>query len=255
VIIRKSLREIEAMREAGRVVAFALEAMRASAGVGTSLKELDDIAAEVLAAHAATSAFLGYHPHFAPTPFPGVICASVNDVVVHGPPTEQRLRDGDVLSIDLGVVLNGWVGDAAITFIVGRPRSQDRLLVQHTKDALAAGIAAARQGNRLGDVAHAVGTIGRRHGYGIPTGWGGHGVGRQMHEDPPVPNEGVPGRGLRLEPGLVIAIEPMFMSGGLDTFAVDADGWTVRTSDGSRAAHWEHTIAVTADGPLILTEP
>jgi methionyl aminopeptidase len=255
VIVRKSAREIAALREAGRIVAIAHAAMQDAAGVGVSLLELDAIARDVLREHGATSAFLGYQPHFAPTPFPAVICASVNDVIVHGIPTDAPLQDGDLVSIDLGVVKDGWVGDAAVTFIVGTSRPEDERLSERTRAALEAGIAAAVPGNRMGDIASAIGTIGRDAGYGIPEGWGGHGVGREMHEDPSVPNEGQPGRGLRLKPGLVIAIEPMFHAGGDDGYRIDDDGWTIRTADGSRAAHWEHTIAITDDGPQILTAP
>jgi methionyl aminopeptidase len=255
MIIRRSAREIDALREAGRVVALAHSAMRAVADVGTSLVELDEVARDVLRAHGATAAFLGYQPHFASTPFPAVICASVNDVIVHGIPTDARLEDGDVVSIDFGAVLDGWVGDAAITFVVGDASADDSALVASTRQALDAGIAAATPGNRIGDVAHAVGAIGRAAGYGIPEGWGGHGVGRSMHEEPSVPNEGTPGRGLVLKPGLVIAIEPMFHAGGGDGYRIDDDGWTIRTADGSRAAHWEHTIAITDDGPQVLTLP
>jgi methionyl aminopeptidase len=255
VIVRKSPGEVEALRAAGQVVARAHQAMRAVAEVGTTLKELDEVAAEVIAAHGAVPAFLDYHPHFAPSPFPGVICSSVNDVVVHGIPDGKRLEDGDLVSIDCGAILDGWVGDAAVSFIVGEPRPEDLLLSERTEAALAAGIAAAVAGNRIGDIAHAIGTIAREHGYGVPQGWGGHGVGRAMHEDPSVPNDGAPGRGLRLKPGLVIAIEPMFMAGGRTDYRIDDDGWTVRTSDGSRAAHWEHTIAITTEGPRILTAP
>lgn len=255
MIVRKSPTEIEAMREAGQVVGRAHVAMRETAAVGTTLRELDAVARQVLAEHGATSAFLGYHPHFAPSPFPGVICASVNDVVVHGPPSDQALADGDLVSIDLGAVLNGWVGDAAVSFVVGEADPADLALIAHTEEALYAGIAAAVPGNRMGDIAAAVGAVGRGHGYGIPEGWGGHGIGRQMHEDPSVPNDGPAGRGLRLKAGLVIAIEPMFMAGGSDDVRLDDDGWTVRTTDGSRAAHAEHSIAITADGPRILTEP
>jgi methionyl aminopeptidase len=255
MIVRKTAREIEALREAGRVVALAHRAMREVADVGVTLKELDRVAAEVLAEHGATSAFLDDHPHFAPTPFPGVICASVNDVIVHGIPGDQALQDGDLISIDFGAILNGWVGDAAVSYIVGSPRAEDEQLIAHTAEALQAGIDAAQPGNRLGDVGHAIWSIAREHGYGMPEGWGGHGVGREMHEDPSVPNVGVPGKGLRLKPGLVIAIEPMFIAGGGDDYLLDDDGWTVRTTDGSRAAHVEHTIAITADGPVILTLP
>ncbi len=255
MIVRKTAREIDALREAGRVVARCHAAIRETAEVGTTLKELDDVAHQVMRDHDATPAFLGYQPHFSTSPFPGVICASINDVVVHGIPTQQRLENGDLVSIDIGAILEGWVGDAARSFIVGTPRDGDEELIANTAAALDAGIAAAVVGNRIGDIANAIGTIGRQHGYGIPDGWGGHGVGREMHEDPSVPNEGEAGRGLKLKAGLVIAIEPMFMAGGDDGVTLDDDGWTIRTSDGSRAAHVEHTIAVTADGPRILTEP
>ena len=255
MIVRKTRREIAALREAGRVVALAHRAMRETADVGVTLHELDEVARAVLADHGADSAFLDYQPGFAPTPFPGVICSSVNDVIVHGIPSDQALEDGDLVSIDFGAILDGWVGDAAVSFIVGTPRPEDEELIAVTDRALYAGIEQAQPGNRLGDVSHAIGTIARDHGYGMPQGWGGHGVGREMHEDPSVPNEGRPGRGLKLKPGLVIAIEPMFMAGGSDEFTIDADGWTVRTKDGSRAAHSEHTIAITEDGPEILTLP
>lgn len=225
MIVRKNAREIAALREAGRVVARAHDAMRSAADVGVSLLELDEVARDVLREHGATSAFLGYHPRFAPTPFPAVICASVNDVIVHGIPSAAPLQDGDLVSIDLGVVLDGWVGDAAVTFVVGHGREEDERLSATTRAALEAGMAAAAAGSRIGDIAHAVGSIGRAAGYGIPSGWGGHGVGRNMHEDPSVPNEGRPGRGLRLKPGLVLAIEPMFHAGGGDGYTIDDDGW------------------------------
>ncbi|MBW3664102.1 MAG: type I methionyl aminopeptidase [Actinobacteria bacterium] len=256
MIVLKTANEIEALREAGRVVALAHAAMRAAAAPGVTLKELDSVAADVLAEHGATSAFLGYQPHFASSPFPGVICASINDQIVHGIPTEYALQEGDLVSIDFGAVLGGWVGDAAVTFPVGEPRDQaDADLIECTDTALAAGIEAAVVGNRIGDISHAIATIARRHGYGMPEGWGGHGVGREMHEDPSVPNDGKPGRGLRLKPGLVIAIEPMFIAGGDDSYRLADDGWTVLTTDGSNAAHSEHTIAITENGPRILTLP
>jgi methionyl aminopeptidase len=251
----KTAGELAVMREAGRVVARALAATREAAAVDVSLLELDEVAAGVLSAHGAKSSFLHYHPHFAPTPFPAVICASVNDVIVHGIPSDYRLRDGDLLSIDFGACLDGFHGDAAISFAVGTPRPADVTLIADTQAALDAGIAAAVAGGRLGDVSAAVGRIGRARGYGIPQSFGGHGVGRAMHEDPSVPNEGRPGRGLPLRPGLTIAIEPMFMAGGHDPFTTDPDGWALRTVDGSRAAHIEHTIAVTEGGPVILTAP
>jgi len=253
VVELKTEGELDAMREAGRVVARALSAMRRSAAVGVSLRELDQVARDVLADHGATSPFLGYKPSFAPTPFPAVICASVNDAIVHAIPDSCRLVDGDVVSIDFGAVLDGWVGDSAVTFTVGTARPEDEKLIAATEQALAAGIAAAVVGARIGDIGHAVGTIGRAAGYGIPRNFGGHGVGHHMHEDPHVPNTGRPGRGMQLRPGLVIAIEPMFMAGGSDDYTVDPDGWALRTVDGTRAAHAEHTVAVTESGPRILT--
>jgi methionyl aminopeptidase len=246
---------LEAMREAGRVVAQALAAARAAAFVGVRLRELDEAARTVLDKAGARSPFLGYRPSFAPTPFPAVICASVNDAVVHGIPDGYRLRDGDLVSIDCGAVLDGWCGDSAISFTVGAARPEDTELIAATRRALEAGIAAAVVGNRIGDIAHAVGAVARAGRYGMPDGFGGHGIGRRMHEDPHVPNEGRPGRGYPLRPGLVLAIEPMLTAGGRDDYATDPDGWTLRTNDGSRAAHIEHTVAVTEDGPRILTLP
>ncbi|GAB2715250.1 type I methionyl aminopeptidase [Streptomyces bullii] len=244
---------IDAMHEAGQVVARALTAVRRAADVGVSLRELDEVAHDVLREAGATSPFLGYKPSFAPTPFPAVICASVNDAIVHGIPTGYRLRDGDLLSVDCGAELGGWVGDSAISFVVGRPRAADLRLVETAEHALAAGIEAAVVGNRIGDIAHAIGSVCRAAGYGVPDGFGGHGIGRRMHEDPAVPNEGRPGRGLPLRPGLVVAIEPMLIAGGTDGFHAAPDGWTLRTNDGTRAAHVEHTVAITESGPRVLT--
>ncbi|MFJ3821906.1 type I methionyl aminopeptidase [Streptomyces nodosus] len=244
---------IDAMHAAGQVVGRALTAVRDAAEVGISLRELDEVAHDVLRAAGAGSPFLGYRPSFAPTPFPAVICASVNDAIVHGIPDGYRLRDGDLVSIDCGATLDGWAGDSAISFVVGEPRAEDLRLVETAERALAAGIAAAVVGNRIGDIAHAVGSVCRAAGYGIPEDFGGHGVGRQMHEDPGVPNEGRPGRGYRLRPGLVLAIEPMVIGGGTDGYHAAPDGWTLRTDDGSRAAHAEHTVAITDAGPRILT--
>ncbi|MFD3546023.1 type I methionyl aminopeptidase [Streptomyces sp. NPDC058655] len=249
----KTEQSIDEMRAAGRVVAHALAAVRDAARVGVSLLELDRVARGVLREAGAGSPFLGYRPHFAPVPFPGVICTSVNDAIVHGIPDGHRLRDGDLVSIDCGAELGGWVGDAAVSFTVGRARPADLRLIATAEEALAAGIAAAVPGNRIGDIAHAVGSVCRAAGYGIPDGFGGHGVGRGMHEDPGVPNEGPPGRGMRLRAGMVIAIEPMLIAGGTDDYTCDGDGWTLRTVDGSRAAHAEHTVAITAGGPRILT--
>ncbi|MEX2980503.1 type I methionyl aminopeptidase [Streptomyces sp. C36] len=246
---------LEAMREAGRVVAHALAAVREAADVGVGLKELDGVARDVLEKAGARSPFLGYQPSFAPVPFPAVICASVNDAVVHGIPGDYRLRDGDLLSVDCGAMLDGWAGDAAISFTVGTARPADVALIEATGRALEAGIAAAVTGNRIGDISHAIGAVARAGRYGMPADFGGHGIGRRMHEEPDVPNRGRPRRGFPLRHGLVLAIEPMLMAGGRDGHRTDADGWTLRTADGSRAAHIEHTVAVTEDGPRILTLP
>lgn len=244
---------IDAMYEAGQVVARALTAAQKAADVGVSLLELDEVAHDVLRGAGATSPFLGYRPSFAPTPFPAVLCVSVNDAIVHGVPGRYRLRDGDLVSIDFGAELGGWVGDSALSFVVGTPREADLRLIETVERALAAGIEAAVVGNRIGDIAHAIGTVCRGAGYGIPDGFGGHGIGRRMHEDPGVPNEGRPGRGMRLRHGMVLAIEPMVIAGGTDDFHAAPDGWTLKTNDGSRAAHAEHTVAITESGPRILT--
>ncbi|WP_406325252.1 type I methionyl aminopeptidase [Streptomyces sp. NBC_01617] len=246
---------LDEMREAGRVVARALAAAREAAGVGESLRELDEAARSVLAEAGAGSPFLGYRPSFAPVAFPAVICTSVNDAVSHGIPTGYRLRDGDLVSIDCGAQLDGWTGDAAITFTVGTPRPGDLDLIDATQQALDAGIAAAQVGSRIGDISHAIDTVARKAGCGMPADFGGHGIGRRMHEDPHVPNRGRPGRGFPLRHGLVLAIEPMLMAGGRNTYRTDIDGWTLRTTDGSRAAHIEHTVAITDQGPRILTLP
>ncbi|PRY49280.1 methionine aminopeptidase type I [Geodermatophilus tzadiensis] len=247
--------ELDAMRAAGAVVADVLAAVRAAAAPGVRLSQLDGVARDVLAAAGATSPFLGYAPLPTTPPFPGVVCLSVNDVALHGIPTPQVLEDGDLLSVDAGATLDGWVGDSATTFAVGTPSPEDLRLVDTTQRALEAGIAAAVVGNRVGDVSAAIAAVGRAGGCGINTDQGGHGVGRSMHEPPSVPNEGRAGRGVPLRAGLVIAIEPWFLAGGSDDYRVDADGWTLRSADGSRAAHVEHTVAVTEDGPRVLTAP
>ncbi|TVT57402.1 type I methionyl aminopeptidase [Amycolatopsis rhizosphaerae] len=250
----KTENELAVLREAGRVVARVLRAVREEAKVGTSLLDLDRLAADLLADAGAKSSFQHYHPRFAPSPYPAVLCTSVNDAVVHGVPTGYRLADGDLLSVDFGASVDGWHGDAAISFVVGEADPADLDLIATTERALRAGIAQARPGNRLGDVGHAIGAIGRGAGYGLLADHGGHGVGRAMHEAPHVPNEGRQGEGLRLRPGMVLAIEPMFLRGGNDDYRHGEDGWTLYTVNGTRAAHVEHTIAVTADGPRILTE-
>ncbi|OZM73748.1 type I methionyl aminopeptidase [Amycolatopsis antarctica] len=251
----KTVAELDIMREAGRVVARALAAVRERAAIGTSLLELDEIAAGVIRDAGAGSSFLGYQPRFAPSPFPGVLCTSVNDAVVHGVPTEYRLRDGDLLSIDFGAHLDGWHGDAAISFVVGEADPADLTLIETTEAGLAAGIEQVRPGAKLGDIGHAIAAVGRAAGYGLLADHGGHGIGRAMHEAPHVPNEARAGTGLRLRPGMVLAIEPMFVIGGTDAYRQGEDGWTLYTADGSRAAHVEHTVAVTEDGPRVLTVP
>ncbi|HEY0718610.1 MAG TPA: type I methionyl aminopeptidase, partial [Streptosporangiaceae bacterium] len=213
----KTPAEIDAMHAAGVVVADILAAVRAEAKAGVALTALDQTARQVLADAGASSPFLGYQPSFAQRPFPAVICTSVNDAVLHGIPDGYRLRDGDLLSVDCGAVLDGWAGDAAISLTVGQPRSAaakraDEKLIATAEAALAAGIAAARPGAKIGDISAAIGTVGRAGGYGINTDFGGHGVGHSMHESPSVPNEGRPRRGVRLQPGLVIAIEPWFLA-------------------------------------------
>lgn len=249
----KSPDDIEKMALAGAVVAEALAAVVSAAQPGRTAADLDRAAAEVLARHGATSPFLNYHPRWSPTPFPAVLCVSINDAVVHGIPTEQLLQDGDLVSADFGAILNGWCGDAARSFIVGSPDTGDADLIAAADRALAAGIAAARPGNRLGDIGYAIATSAHGDGYGLLADHGGHGIGRTMHEDPHVPNEGRAGKGMKLKPGLVLAIEPMLIADGTEDYLHDPDGWTLRTASGARAAHSEHTVAVTSDGPRILT--
>ena len=241
------------MAAAGAVVAAALQAVRDAAVVGTSTLGLDEIAESVIREAGATPSFLGYHG------FPASICASLNDRVVHGiPSSAEVLAPGDLVSIDCGAIVEGWHGDAAVTFGVGQLAASDENLSAATRQALEAGIAAMVPGNRLGDVSHAIesaardaeATFGRS--FGLVAGYGGHGIGREMHMDPFLPNEGPPGRGPLLAAGSVLAIEPMLTLGTAKTVVLD-DRWTVITADGSRAAHWEHTVAVTDDGPRILT--
>jgi methionyl aminopeptidase len=246
--------EIDAMAAAGAVVARALTATHEAAGPGVRLTDLDEVAREVLREAGAKSPFLGYQPSFAHSPYPGVLCLSVNDAVLHGIPSRYQLRDGDLLSVDCGATLDGWTGDAAVSFCVGHTSPADARLLERTEAALRAGIAAAVPGARIGDISAAIGTVARDAGYGLHTDFGGHGVGRTMHESPHIPNDGRPGRGMRLQAGLTIAIEPWFLAGGRDAYRVDDDGWTLRSSDGSRGAHFEHTIAVTDEGPRVLTK-
>jgi methionyl aminopeptidase len=249
----KTEAQIEAMTAAGAVVAEALRAVIDHAKPGCTTADLDKVAADVLARHGASSPFLNYHPDWAPSPFPAVLCTSVNDAVVHGIPTGEVLADGDLVSVDFGATLRGWCGDAARSFVIGTPRPQDTALIEATDAALAAGIAAVRPGNTLGDVGFAIEKVARDAGFGMLADHGGHGIGRTMHEAPHVPNEGRPGKGMLLRPGLVIAIEPMLIADGTDDYRHDSDGWTLRTATGARAAHSEHTVALTRDGARILT--
>jgi methionyl aminopeptidase len=254
VIELKTLGEIEAIAAAGAVVAAVLSAVRAKAAPGVSPRELDDMASDMIADAGAVSSFRGYHPSWAPGPYPAVACISVNDAVVHGIPGPEPLEPGDLLSVDFAVHLDRWCADAAFSVVVGDGADpRDLALIDATERALAAGIAAARPGARLGDVSHAIGTVARAAGFGMLADHGGHGVGRSMHEAPHVANEGRAGRGLKLKPGLVLALEPMLISGGTDDYRHDPDGWTLRTLDGTRAAHVEHTIAITKQGPRVLT--
>jgi len=244
----KSPAQIAVMRQAGLVVARALRAMSDAAAPGVSTLDLDAIARDVLSEAGATSSFLGYHG------YPAVICASVNDRVVHGIPTAQeKLRDGDMISVDFGAIVDGWHGDSAVTILVGDVAPEARALSVACEAAMWDGLAAARSGNRLTDISHAVETSVRGSGeYGIVTGYGGHGIGSEMHMAPHILNYGRPGKGPRLVPGMALAIEPMVTLGARATSEL-ADGWTVVTADGSLAAHWEHTVAILADGPWVLT--
>ncbi|RDV46676.1 type I methionyl aminopeptidase [Leifsonia sp. ku-ls] len=246
--------EIEQMRPAGRFVADVLAQTAAAAKVGVNLLELDALAHELIRRRGAESCYIDYHPSFGASPFGKVICTSVNDAVLHGLPHDYRLQDGDLLTLDFAASVDGWVADSAVSLAVGTPRDQDLKLIETTRRALAAGIQAAQPGGRVGDISAAIAAVAHAEGYAINTQFGGHGVGRTMHGDPHVPNDGRAGRGYPLRPGLVIAIEPWFLE-TTDEIFTDPDGWTLRSADGSRGAHSEHTIAITPDGPLILTAP
>ncbi|MBA3907393.1 MAG: type I methionyl aminopeptidase [Pseudonocardiales bacterium] len=245
--------EIDQMRAAGRFVADTLEALVDASAVGVNLLELDALAHRLITERGATSCYLDYAPSFGRGPFGRVLCTSVNDAVLHGLPHDYLLRDGDLLSLDFAASVDGWVADSAVSIVVGTPREDDLALIRLTETALEAAIAQTVVGNTIGDISAAIGGVARRAGLSINTEFGGHGVGRVMHGDPHVPNDGRAGRGLPLRAGLVIAIEPWFMS-GTDQLRMDADGWTLRAADGSRTAHSEHTVAVTPDGPVVLTK-
>jgi methionyl aminopeptidase len=248
----KSAEQIALMRRAGLVVARALTEMAAAVKPGVSTGELDAIARDVLKDEGATSSFLHYD--IGNGPFPAVICASRNERVVHGiPSTDEELVDGDVISLDFGAIVEGWHGDAAVTVCVGDVDPEVRDLTEACRQSLWDGLAAVRAGGRLGDISHAVERSVRSAGtYGIVAGYGGHGIGSRMHMDPHILNYGRAGKGPHLHEGMALAIEPMITLGSRATEELD-DGWTVATVDGSPSAHWEHTVAIMADGPWVLT--
>jgi len=248
-----SPRQLEAARPAGRFVGTTLAELRRRTEPGTNLLDIDRWAAELIARRGAVSCYVDYAPSFGRGSFGKVICTSVNDAVLHGLPYDYVLRDGDLLSLDFAVAVDGWVADAAISFVVGdEVDPEDQRLIEATRQALAAGIAAAGTGTRIGDISAAIGGTIIGAGYGVNTDFGGHGVGSTMHQDPHVPNNGLPGRGYPLKTGLLLAIEPWVMR-DTDRLRVDDDGWTLRSATGCRTAHTEHTIALTPSGPEILT--
>ena len=249
----KTPTEVGQMRPAGAFVASVLTALKEKAAVGVNLLELDALAHQMIRDAGATSCYIDYHPSFGASPFGKVLCTSVNDAVLHGLPHDYVLADGDLLSVDFAASLNGWVTDSALSVVVGTPRPEDLRIIEATEVALKAGIDAARVGNKIGDISWAIGEVAHQYGYTVNLDFGGHGVGRTMHGDPHIANDGRAGRGLKLKPGLVIAIEPWFLI-STDEIYTDPDGWTLRSADGSRGAHSEHTVAITPDGPLILTD-
>lgn len=246
VIVIKGPEELRKMRSAGRVVAHLLLEMEKLAKPGVATLELDRFAEEFIQRHGGIPSFKGYRG------YPANICTSINEQVVHGIPSERRLREGDILSVDVGVMLDGYHGDAARTFPVGEIDADARRLLEVTEQALEAGIAAIRPGCRVSDIGHAVQQVVEREGFSVVREFVGHGIGQRMHEEPEVPNFGLPGRGPRLLPGMTVAIEPMVNEGAADVTILE-DHWTAVTIDGRRSAHFEHTVAVTADGPLVLT--
>lgn len=248
----KTPREIEAMRTTGAFIAELLEDLRIRAEVGVNLLDLEYRARQLIEDRGASSCYWDYAPSFGRGPFRNVICLSVNDAVLHGLPHDYALRDGDLLSMDIAVSIDGWVADSARSVIVGTPRPEDERIIEATERALAAGIAAALPGGRLGDISAAIGAVADEYGYPVNTEFGGHGLGRTMHEDPHVSNRGRAGRGLVLRPGLTLALEP-WLAQSTSKVVYDRDGWTIRSADGSRTAHSEHTIAVTDGSPLVLT--
>ncbi len=248
--MRRSPDEIAKMRKAGRVVAEMHARIRDAIRPGVTTAELDQVARDVIARRGARSNFLGYGD----PPFPAVICASPNDMIVHGIPGSYRLEDGDIISIDCGAIVEGYHGDAAFTAPVGEVDDESAQLIKVTEEALHAGIAQMVEGNRIGDIGHAVQHVAEAAGFSVVREYVGHAIGTAMHEQPDVPNYGPPGRLAKLKVGNVFAVEPMVNAGGAET-ALLGDGWSVVTADGRRSAHHEHTIAILDDGPVILTIP
>jgi methionyl aminopeptidase len=246
MIIRKTAAEIERMARAGRVVVDTLALIGEHVRPGTTTAELDALADEFIRSQRSVPTFKGYRG------YPASICTSPNDMIVHGIPGPYALEEGDILSVDVGVTLDGYVGDSSYTFPVGRVDAETERLLEACQDALAAGIDQCQPGGRLSDISHAIQRVTEENGYSVVRALVGHGVGRSMHEDPQIPNFGPPGRGPELAPGMVFAIEPMINAGGPD-ITVEDDQWSIRTADGSLSAHFEHTVAVTEDGPRILT--
>jgi len=250
-----SPRQVEAARPAGAFVGRVLAELRDRTRPGTNLLDIDEWARTMIADHGAVSCYVDYAPSFGRGPFGKVICTSVNDAVLHGLPHDYRLVDGDLLTLDFAVGVQGWVSDAAVSFVVGeRVDPADQQMIDATRAALAAGIGQAWPGKRVGDISHAIGTVLTGAGYRVNTEFGGHGVGSTMHQDPHVANNGRPGRGMKLKPGMLLAIEPWVMA-DTDRLVMDPDGWTLRSSTGCRTAHTEHTVAITRGGPVVLTEP
>ncbi|MCH1881848.1 type I methionyl aminopeptidase [Agrococcus sp. ARC_14] len=247
--------EVERGRATGALVGDILHSLKGRSAVGTNLLDIDRWAKAMIAEAGAESCYVDYAPSFGRGPFGHYICTGVNDAVLHGRPHDYRLADGDLLTLDLAVSLRGVAADAAISFIVGDARPAESVaLIEITERALAAGIAAAVPGARIGDLSHAIGTVLGDAGYAINLDFGGHGIGSTMHQDPHIPNDGRPGRGFPLRPGMLLALEPWIMT-DTDVLVTDADGWTLRSKTGSRTAHTEHTIAITEDGAEILTLP
>ena len=248
----KSAEEIGRMAVAGQFVGELIEELAGVAAVGVNLMDIERHARRRIKERGAESCYWDYAPSFRRGPFRNVLCLSVNDAVLHGLPHDYVLRDGDLLSIDMAVGIDGWVADSALSFVVGTPDPADLQLIEATEVALEAGIAAAQPGGRLGYVSAAIGEVAHAYGYRVNGEFGGHGIGRTMHEAPHVANSGRPRRGMRLDPGLTIAIEP-WLCRSTDKIRYDKDGWTIRSADGSRTAHSEHTVAVTPSGPQVLT--